>query len=153
MGQIQNCECEGFLIPDEKQIPLYTNNTTHIVAYTIQNDPANEIYYSFSITEHKNDLLKVIPFSVNDSLKKPGWIKSKNVGIYSANYNRELHLYIKPSQQSGITSTIKEYFIEPLTILACSGKWLYVQINLNSKSYKGWIAPEDQCANVYTTCN
>jgi hypothetical protein len=153
VSQIQDCQCNGFLIPDQKQIPLYNNNNTQTILYTIKNDPFNEVYYNFSITKHKKGYLRVIPFSINDSLKKSGWIKNKNVGIYSAAYNRILYLYADSNSQSNVLYSIKEYFPEPLTILSCSGKWLYVEITLKNKCYRGWMAPEDQCSNVYTTCN
>ena len=149
----QHCNCDGFFIPDNKLISVYSDSDAQKVVYRINNDSANEIYYNFSILERKDDFLKVIPSSGNDTLKKAGWIKNEYVGIYSSNYNSALHLYAKPDLRSNIVSTIKEYFPVPLTIISCSGTWLYVSVKLNNKVYKGWMAKEDQCANVYSTCN
>jgi len=152
-SQSQKCECDGFLIPEKKAISLYSDSNSQKVLYYIKNDSINEIYYNLSILESNKNLLKTIPTSINDTIKKPGWIKNENVGIYSATYNRVLHLYAKPDKQSNILFSIKEYFIQPLTVLSCSGKWLNVEVKLKNKVYKGWMAPEDQCANVYSTCN
>lgn len=152
-SQSQKCECEGFLTPENKLISLYNNVNSQKATYNIKNDSINEIYYNFSILESNKDLLKVIPTSINDTIKKPGWIKNENVGIYSATYNRVLHLYAKPDKQSNTLFEIKEYFTQPLTVISCSGKWLYVEVKLKNKFYKGWMASEDQCANVYSTCN
>lgn len=153
IGQSQKCECDGFLIPDKKIILLYKNANSKKVVYNINNDSINESYYSLSIKESNKNFLKVIPTSINDTVKKSGWIKNDNVGIYSATYNRVLHLYTKPDKQSHILFSIEKYFTQPLTIISCSGKWLNVEVKLKNKVYKGWMAPEDQCANVYSTCN
>lgn len=152
-SQSQKCVCDGFLIPEKKAISLYNNVNYQKVVYNIKNDSINEIYYNLAIIESNKNLLKVIPTSINDTIKKAGWIKSEYVGIYSSTYNRVLHLYAKPDSRSNIISSIKEYFTKPLTVISCSGKWFYVQVKLKDKIYKGWMAPEDQCANVYSTCN
>lgn len=153
ISQSQKCECDGFLITDKKAISLYGNANSQKVVYNITNDSINEIYYNLSILESNKSFLKVIPNSITDSIKKPGWIKNENAGIYSATYNRVLHLYAKPDKQSNILFSIREYFTQPLTIVSCSGKWLNVEVKLKDKVYQGWMAPEDQCANVYSTCN
>jgi hypothetical protein len=152
-SQSQKCECDGFLIPEKKAISLYNNSNSQKVVYHIKNDSINEIYYNLLILESNKNLLKVIPTSISDTVKKAGWIKNDNVGIYSATYNRVLHLYAKPDKKSDTLFEIKEYFTQPLTVISCSGKWLFVEVKLKDKFYKGWMASEDQCANVYSTCN
>jgi hypothetical protein len=153
-SQVKTCECEGFLILDNESISLYPSaDSKGNELYAIKNDSINEIYYNFFISESKENLLKVVPTSINDSLKKTGWIRNKYVGIYSKNYNRPLNLYSEANNQSKKRHIIDEYITEPLTIITCSKKWLYVSVMIKSSKYEGWMAPEDQCANVYSTCN
>lgn len=149
----QNCNCDAFLIPDEGKIPLYVNANSPEILYEINNDTLTEVFYNLTILETKGNFLNVVPTSINDTLKKAAWIENKYVGIYSAKYNSTLNLYAEANVKSKIMFKIKEYFTEPLNIISCSGNWLYVSVTLKNKVYKGWMAPEDQCANVYSTCN
>lgn len=38
-------------------------------------------------------------------------------------------------------------------VIDFEGKWLKIKAKINGKKYVGWIPPEEQCCNVYSTCN
>jgi hypothetical protein len=84
-----------------------------------------------------------------------GWVKKKNsvLGIYSRAYSSILNLYKHPGKTSEIQSTVKEYAPDFLPVKDCENNWLYIDIKIANKEYKGWMAPEMQCANAYSTCN
>lgn len=84
-----------------------------------------------------------------------GWVKKKNsvLGIYSKAYSSTLKLHKHPKKTSEIQSTIKEYSPDFLPIKDCDSNWLYIDIKIANTKYKGWMAPEMQCANAYSNCN
>ena len=49
--------------------------------------------------------------------------------------------------------TEKEYNPNVYQVLDFEGKWLKVQVRIKGKIYVGWMSPEMQCANPYSTCS
>lgn len=83
-----------------------------------------------------------------------GWIKKdKTICIYSRAYNNELNLYKAPNYESGIQCTIPKYNPGLYTVTDCDDKWLRVNTYFEGKYYEGWLAPNMQCANPYSTCS
>jgi hypothetical protein len=92
-------------------------------------------------------------YSINGIIGK-GWIKRNDIalGIYSKAYQSNLKLYQKPSKASKISSTIGKY-IPQLYVIDCQNNWLLVDIEISGRKYFGWMDPDMQCSNPYTTCN
>ena len=47
----------------------------------------------------------------------------------------------------------KEYLFDNIEVLDFENNWLKIKFNYKGRSYNGWLPPEMQCANPYTTCS
>jgi uncharacterized protein YecT (DUF1311 family) len=81
------------------------------------------------------------------------WIYAKLLGLDIVGGG--VTLYTQPSTQSPIKGKISpENYKEIKSLLDCQEEWLLVEIKLKGgKRLKGWLAPEEQCANPLTTCS
>lgn len=150
----QLCDCSAILIPDQVRVPIYNKpNNGKIINY-IKNDTIKQDYFILDIAQIIDSFAFVQTYAViYDTVPKIGWIKTKFLGIYPGRYDT-LNLYIKPDKRSGVKTRIIEPGPSPMIIIKCQNKWLYVQyLDDDKKIKKGWLAPEDQCANPYTSCN
>jgi hypothetical protein len=44
-------------------------------------------------------------------------------------------------------------YYTPLPIYNCHERWLYIKfLDEDNKIKEGWLSPEDQCDNPYSTC-
>ena len=74
------------------------------------------------------------------------------IAVNTRNYGGKiLNLYKEPNKAAAIIySTDKEY---TTPIFNISGDWLYICLeDENEKKVYGWIEPEMQCGNPFTTC-
>lgn len=94
-------------------------------------------------------------YSIVGRTPQYGWIQKSDVlGTYAANYNpTELHLYSRPNSSSSISSTVPDWIPQLYVVNACSGEWVHVSINYKGHNLEGWLSPDKQCANPYSTCN
>ena len=87
-----------------------------------------------------------------------GWIFGKLLGTSARHVDRVktkegrgAHVYARPDKKSKIVGGFEAE--AELQLLSCRGKWLEVQgTGIKKKVLRGWIAPESQCPNPYTTC-
>jgi hypothetical protein len=122
----------------------------------VQNDIEEEDFVMFDLLQKQDSMYYVIAYSglTNNVLAK-GWIsKNTNLGVYSAAYG-DLHcsLYKMPFNRKQIIITEKVYNSNMYEVLDFDGKWLKVRTKINNEFYVGWLPPEMQCANPYTTCS
>jgi hypothetical protein len=85
-----------------------------------------------------------------------GWIEKANfIGTHARNYSPEdtLQLYEKANINSNIKSIVLNWNNDWYQITSCSKSWVYVKLNLNGTIKEGWLDPEMQCNNPFTTCN
>lgn len=148
------CNAYVFLNPDFKGTKaLYDKPNGKIIKY-LQHNFNEEDYIGFKILD-KNDSMFYV--SANYEIKgfiAKGWIKKdKNIGIYSRAYDCSLKLYSKPNISSKINYTIKQYDPNMYVVVDCCGKWLKIKKIYNGVSHSGWISPDMQCSNVYSTCD
>lgn len=148
------CNASVFLSIDFKgKKCLYAKPNSKMIRF-LKQDFKNEDYITFKIID-KNDSMFYVSasYEIGGFISK-GWIKKdKNIGIYSRAYNAPLKLYSKPSETSKICSIIKEYNPNMYIVIDCIGKWLKVKTIYKGKLYIGWMSPDMQCCNVYSTCN
>ena len=87
--------------------------------------------------------------------RNEGWIKkSEPIGIYGRNYgDTPLNLYTKPDKKSIVKTTINEWYNDSYRVLKCKNNWMYVKLKIRGEVHEGWLEPNMQCANQYTTCN
>jgi len=151
------CSCSALIDPDfNSKILLYSKPGRELIR-VFQNDSAKEDFLTLTIDRDSAGFFRVtIQNEESPAQKKKGWIKkTKTIGTYTRNYeqNDTLFLYSKPDMRSKIQSSIPEWVNSMFTIKRCSKRWVYVSIVYKGKIREGWLRPEKQCANPYTTCN
>lgn len=122
----------------------------------LRNDNDEGNYIIFNIVGKTNTMFYVnASYSLDeDSIVVKGWIKKTNsLGIYSRAYNSPLNLYKNPNRKSSIIISDRKYNPNMYNVIDCHGKWLKIKAIIKGKVYEGWIPPEMQCSNVYSTCN
>lgn len=147
-------ECNVLVDVDYKgTIDLYDKKGK--VIRKLQNNIAKQDFIVLTIIGRKDSMFRAIAtYQVSgDSLE--GWIKKNNynIGVYARNYASELNLYQMPDKKSNVKSVVRKYTPELYHVVNYEGDWLYVYIVIENKKYEGWLEPEMQCANPYTTCN
>lgn len=141
------------LVPMQVHVPLYQNEKENIVD-SIFNDTVQENYALIGIYQIKKNMAKVkVTFSMDSVTIKDGWIDTKYLGIHLAHYSDTVKIMLHPCLDSKISFEIKNPQWEEFYIVkdACKN-WLYIQSIDSSQNY-GWLAPEYQCDNPYTSCN
>lgn len=147
------CNTSVLLIPKQIYIPIYKSPNGPKID-SIINDTINENLALITIKQIKNNFAKVsFSGAINDTIQREGWIELKFLGINPATTNYLL-LYRNANKKSFVCDTILNPFWGDLyPIFKCQGEWLYIRTQENNKWKEGWIAPENQCSNPYTTCN
>lgn len=154
-NEIDNeCNCSVVLYYKQIKVPLFDDKGK--VLCCVMNDTTTEDYFGVIIMKiNKNNRLAYVSASATlyDTIPKIGWIETKNLGIYPSKFST-INLYYNPNIDSKIKSKIfkPEYF--PFNILDCKENWLYISyLDTDGKIKEGWLSPEDQCSNPYSTCN
>lgn len=122
---------------------------------TVRNDVENENIVMFQLLEKNDSMFHVIAYwSLDQEFLVDGWIcKNNHLGIFSASYNQDLILYETPYTRQNIVITEKEYNPEMYEVIDFESNWLRIKIKVGNRIYKGWMPPEMQCSNIYSTCN
>ncbi len=109
----------------------------------------------FDLLEKNDSMFYITAYSsLDNTLITKGWIyKNNHIGIYSSTYNRNFILYKIPYNEKEIIAIDKKYNPNMYEVIDFEGKWLKIKAKINGKKYEGWIPPEEQCCNVYSTCN
>jgi hypothetical protein len=153
---IKKCNCTVLLNPDYTgSINLYQSPNGKS-STEIRHNERDEDYIIFEVKKSTDRYFFVSAnYSINGYIAD-GWIKKSNLlGVYSRKYeeNDSLVLYKFPDRNLEANSVIKKYNIEFLKVIDCDYNWVRVQFKIGDKIYSGWIPPEMQCNNPYTTCN
>lgn len=121
----------------------------------INNDIDSSDYMQFLITDKNDSMFFVnVNHAIDGSFITKGWIRKTNsIGIYSSVYDKELKLYESPNKNSKVQCIVKEYSPEMYIVKDCVDNWLLVEITLNGIKYLGWMSPDMQCCNVFSTCS
>ena len=150
------CDCDGLVEPFYMKPILLLDKPNGHIKNSFTQDTAKQDFLVFTIDNDSLDYfhLKLIyPFSKRaDS----GWTKkSKYLGVYARNYapRDTLFLYSKADIKSKLSSFIPSWTNQLYQIVKCNNKWVYVKIEINGTIKEGWLRPEMQCSNPYTTCN
>ncbi len=149
----KNYDCSVIMTPKGIQIPLYSESNRNEIKIYLLNDTVKEEYYNLNIYSQVGQVFKVSGFTPHDTVYKKGWIESKYTGIYPSIFD-EIKLYTKPDTTSKVMSTIIKPEYYPFNVIKCHGKWLYVKyLDTDKGTKEGWLSPDNQCSNPYTTCN
>jgi len=152
--QKPKCDTSAFLSLDFKgKKSIYDKPSGKVIRF-LKQDFKNEDYITFEIID-KNDSMFYVSasYEIAGFISK-GWIKKDcNIGIYSRAYDTPLKLYTNPNTTSKISCIIKEYNPNMYIVIDCIGQWLKVKTIYKGKLYIGWMSPDMQCCNVYSTCS
>ncbi len=64
-----------------------------------------------------------------------------------------MNCYAKLASQTSVNQQIVIPDSAPYIFVDFQGHWLKVKIKINGKYHIGWLSPDQQCANVYSTCS
>ncbi|MFY0254845.1 hypothetical protein ACDQ55_12915 [Chitinophaga sp. 30R24] len=133
------------------KIGLY-DKTGNLIRY-LKHNIKDEDFIVFEVTEDSDSLFNVsVIYSIAGTTFK-GWIKKSNViGTYLASYTGNIAIYDEPNKKSQ-KSIISDWTNELVVVSACKSKWVKISLLQKGKKYLGWLPPESQCADPYTTCN
>lgn len=115
--------------------------------------PAEEAGHIVNIVDIEKGFFKIeFEFIKETNLKsKYAWVKKGTLGLVTRNYdNKELNLYDKPNIDSSVASVLKGEQI--VKVLDVCNKWAYVETISQGDTKRGWLQPDMQCGNPYTTC-
>ena len=136
-------------------VTLYDKPNGKIVT-SVKHDFENEDYLIFSVSNQTPDFFYgTLEYSVSGK-KLKGWVKKDScIGTYARNYEpgKTLKLHSKASVKSEVSATVTAWTNQFYQVTAFDKGWAYVKVPYKGQVKQGWLSPEMQCANPYTTCN
>ena len=140
-------------------LPIWGQDTvlleTKEGALRLANDTIEEFFILFKLISHQHDKYKVIAYDGYESFIDSGYIYSTApLRVYDRVYSDQdtLKFYEEPNRASNYKPYNRSHNNE-LEVLDFSNQWLYVRFQDNDTTLEGWLEPEQQCGNVWTTCN
>lgn len=149
----QKCSCDFLINPEyDKSISLYEKPNGKVVKHA-RHDVVGEAFLTGVLLQDSAGYFKV---SLKHNMMKVaymGWVKkAEYIGTMTKDYSGKLKLYTNADAKSKVKVVVKG-MNGIYKVTGCKGKWPYVEIIVDGKLYSGWLNPEDQCNNPYTTCN
>lgn len=125
-----------------------------IIKY-VQNDIEEEDFVMFDLLQKQDSMYYVIAYSgLTNRILAKGWIsKNNHLDIYFSAYDSDLIVYKKANDRGVKMFSDKEHLFKDIEVLDFENNWLKIKFNYKGRSYNGWLSPEMQCANPYTTCS
>ncbi|OKL41384.1 hypothetical protein [Pontibacter flavimaris] len=147
---------ELIIKPEYKSaVTLYNKPNGKIVA-SVKHDFEEEDYLTFSASNQTSDFFYgTLEYSISGK-KLKGWVKKgKHIGTYARNYEpgKPLKLMSSASVDSKVNAIVPAWTNQFYQVTAFDKKWAYVNVLCKGQVKQGWLSPEMQCANPYTTCN
>lgn len=137
----------GLTTPNDKEyfLDIYDTPKGKLIRKIPPDEEAGYIVY---ILDVKDDFFNV-DFEELDI--KNVWIRKGTLGIVTRNYDSEkLNLYKNPKLESKVSYVLENEQI--VKVLNVCNDWAYVETISDNKVQKGWLQPDMQCGNPYTTC-
>lgn len=138
----------------EYPIPVYDKPDGMIIGY-LENDLEEEFFVNLRIYEKKGNMFRVTArLDFWGEQKLSGWIDVfESIVLTSRAAQGNLKLYESPSYNSKVRCIVKPYDPGTYSIIDVHGNWAKVKRTLHGKVYVGWMPPEMQCGNAYSTCS
>lgn len=154
---IAPCDCSALIDPEFPGETVVYDAPNGKLKKKIQHNLKEEDFIGLSITGRQEGFYHVVASYLIAGEIVEGWIKEDStIGVYARAYpvGDSLRLMSAP-EKSSIAKPLKiAYTTQLFQVIDCNPKgWLKVSILFDGKKHEGWIAPEDQCDNPYTTCN
>ena len=130
--------------------------STSIVTY-VQNNIENEDFVIFDLLHKQDSMYYVLAYSgATNQVFAIGWISKNNhldINLKAAAYNRDLVIYRNVNDRERKMFSDKERLFTDIEIMDFENNWLKIKFKYKNEIYIGWLPPEMQCGNPYTTCN
>jgi hypothetical protein len=155
LGQTNyRCSCQGIIDPDYKGVVEIFDNPNGKVTHSVRQDFKNEDFLIFQIDSVSSFHFHATMTYSMSGKRFVGWVpKKKYLGTFPRAYADTIYLYRKPTTQSKPLATIAPGNDALVQIINCGNKWVYIKTKKSGALLQGWLKPEDQCSNPYTTCN
>lgn len=152
--EIKQCRCEGLINAHYfGKIDIYDTLNGKIIR-SISQDSINDTYFTFTIHQDTLDFFKVDISSGMTDESCSGWIKKLYyISTTLNNYDEPIVLYTDHSDISPVKHTIQQWNDDYFQITKCFDNWVYISFQRDNNLYEGWLNPDKQCNNPYTTCN
>jgi len=145
-----NSHVWGILITQEHYTYIFDSPNSMIVD-SVVNNPANDELYVLEIAECKKDWFFVnVYHPLSDSISHTGWIQYPNVGIYMRDFGY-VKIYDLPSYDSSVKLELEHAEWGPYVVTGINGDWMQIELNYHGLKICGWLSPEHQSSNPYTT--
>ena len=121
----------------------------------VQNDSITESFHYVALIDQASTFFKVILLDSFWEEEGEGWISNEHIQIFDRMYSPDdpLILYSMPEINSIPVYVEESDSFYSLQVIGFSDKWLKVRFLSEKKDVVGWISPEMQCCNVFTTCS
>lgn len=146
------CNANVVLSQTQAAVTVYRDCNRNDSIGFIMNDTLREDYFVGTIYQIKDGFAKVEgEYAISQESIPKGWVELRYISTYLV-MDSQVPIYDNPNTNSGKTFIdFPEWY--PVEILDCFQGWLYVNYRDNKQQKTGWLPPEFQCANPYTTCN
>ena len=159
MGQekSQLCNCSVLLDPEFKGSIDVLKNPGGDRLQSIKHNLKGEDLVTFEVKQKAQGYFFVTADYFISGHIVDGWIKANDAfGIYVRGYSPgdSLRFRTAPAISAKTIVVVKGYMSKLLPVIDCNPSgWVKVRFRYDGRKYEGWLAPEDQCANPYTTCS
>lgn len=133
-------------------ISIFSSEKKEKVIARMGHDFSNEDFLLINILDAKGEMyfVNAMHAVAGDSAK--GWISRKEkLVVYNKKSDTLVKLYKLPSPVTAVNEVT--YLPGEFTVTGYSKGWLKVVVNTSTSKATGWLAPEDQWNNPYTTNN
>lgn len=141
-----NANVKAFTHHLEDKLPIYKNTKGALLK---EIDPDEEAGWIVQVIGVEGEYFKI---NIADLNLNEVWVLKQSLSLNTRNYDgQDIPLYKSPNKHSAEVATlIKE---QTVIILDACRDWVYVKgKGRNGKEVKGWLEPDMQCGNPYTTC-
>ncbi len=121
----------------------------------LRNNLEEEDIVMFDLLQKNDTMYYVLAYSgLTNKVLATGWIyKDNNLTVDFSAYARDLVIYRNVNDRNDKILSDKEHLVTDVEVIDFEGDWLKVQFKYKGKACVGWLPPEMQCANPYTTCS
>lgn len=134
-------------------IPLYKRNNGMDIKEILKRADSDD-YFEAEIIQKKDKRFYIKTMDMYTDTVFLGWVDKRYVGVGLRNKSvHSIPIYEFPRFNS--KKTIIKINIMSVTaeVLNINGNWLKICFNKNGKKIIGWLAPDNQCYNLYTMCS
>lgn len=154
---IAPCECSALIDPEFLGETEVYDAPYGKLKKKIQQNLKEEDFIVLSITGRQEGFYHVVASYLIAGEIVEGWIKEDStIGVYARAYpvGDSLRLMSAPGKSSKSQAVKIINNMQFFRVINCNADgWVKVSIQVSGEKYEGWLSPEDQCDNPYTTCN